>query len=71
MDRHPQQRIENKKYILQQLAQLPPSRLEKTESLEQLRWLENGYEIFGTEVVSDSFGIDTLEDLEKARDFYK
>ncbi|MDF1696485.1 MAG: 3-deoxy-manno-octulosonate cytidylyltransferase [Saprospiraceae bacterium] len=59
-----------KKYLLKVVA-LSPSTLELTEKLEQLRWLENGYEIFGAEVASDSFGIDTLEDLEKARDFYK
>jgi len=56
---------------LLEITKLPPSRLEKLESLEQLRWLENGYEIFTTELPFDSFGIDTPEDLEKANDFLK
>lgn len=56
---------------LLEITKLPPSRLEKLESLEQLRWLENGFEIFITELPFDSFGIDTPEDLEKANDFLK
>lgn len=56
---------------LLEITKLPPSRLEKLESLEQLRWLENGFEIFTTELPFDSFGIDTPEDLEKAEDFLK
>ncbi len=56
---------------LLEITKLVPSRLEKLESLEQLRWLENGYEIFTTELPFNSFGIDTPEDLEKANDFLK
>lgn len=56
---------------LLEITKLPPSRLEKLESLEQLRWLENGLEIFTTELPFDSFGIDTPEDLEKANNFFK
>lgn len=56
---------------LLEITKLPPSRLEKLESLEQLRWLENGFEIFTTELPFDSFGIDTPEDLEKANEFLK
>jgi 3-deoxy-manno-octulosonate cytidylyltransferase (CMP-KDO synthetase) len=41
--------------------------LEKTEKLEQLRVLEHGGRIMMMESPSDSLGIDTLEDLEKAR----
>jgi len=54
---------------LLEVSKLKPSRLEKLESLEQLRWLENGYEIFVEELPFDSFGIDTEEDLKKAEEF--
>lgn len=56
---------------LLEIAQLPPSLLELTESLEQLRWLENGYAIYGIEVATASLGIDTEEDLAKARQMVK
>ncbi|MBU1912590.1 MAG: 3-deoxy-manno-octulosonate cytidylyltransferase [Candidatus Omnitrophica bacterium] len=45
---------------------LPQSHLEKTEKLEQLRVLENGYRIKVIETKFDTIGIDTPEDLEKA-----
>ena len=47
-------------------CELSNSFLEDTEKLEQLRVLENGYKIAIKEVKSNSFGIDTKEDLEKA-----
>ena len=46
---------------------LPRGPLEAAEKLEQLRALENGYPIRVVETASDSVGIDTQEDLEKAR----
>jgi len=47
---------------------LPKSNLEKAESLEQLRALENNYKIKTIETKFDTVGIDTPDDLEKARE---
>ncbi|MDG5800442.1 3-deoxy-manno-octulosonate cytidylyltransferase [Marinilabiliaceae bacterium ANBcel2] len=52
--------------ILREITSLKTSSLEKAESLEQLRWLENGYRISVRPVTHDSIGIDTPEDLKKA-----
>jgi len=49
------------------LRDLKPSPLETTECLEQLRFLENGHVIEVVEVVEDSLGIDTPEDVERVR----
>jgi 3-deoxy-manno-octulosonate cytidylyltransferase (CMP-KDO synthetase) len=51
--------------ILEQITQLPPSGLELAESLEQLRWLENGFRIATATTEFETFGIDSPEDLEK------
>jgi len=52
--------------VLKEITKLPPTALEKAESLEQLRWLENGYKIKVAACQTVSIGIDTPEDLEKA-----
>jgi 3-deoxy-manno-octulosonate cytidylyltransferase (CMP-KDO synthetase) len=54
-----------RKEVLQEITRLPQSPLEVTESLEQLRWLENGYTISVRETRHDSFGIDTPGDLRR------
>lgn len=46
---------------------LPPSKLEKLERLEQLRILENGFPIRVLETKHETIGIDTRDDLEKVR----
>jgi len=54
--------------FLKRYHRLAPSMLEQTESLEQLRVLENGESIMVTRVDYDTgIGVDTLEDLERAR----
>lgn len=57
--------------ILQELTKLPFGILERAESLEQLRWLENGYRIKTAQTTFESIGIDTPADLESARKFLK
>lgn len=52
--------------VLQHITKLPQSPLELAESLEQLRWLENGLTIKTAESNIETVGIDTPEDLERA-----
>ena len=53
---------------LHQIAKMQPSALEQAESLEQLRWLENGLSIRMAVVAGESISIDTPDDLAKARE---
>ena len=55
--------------VLREVTQLPQSPLELAESLEQLRWLENGYRIRVGLTDVETVGIDTPEDLERAEEF--
>lgn len=52
-------------------AALPPTPLEQTEQLEQLRALENGYRIRMTQIQKAPVGVDTPEDLERARELLR
>ena len=53
-----------KSKVLSEIADLPQSNLEKSESLEQLRWMENGYSIYCGITELSTPAIDTPEDLE-------
>lgn len=57
--------------VLRAVTALPPSTLETAESLEQLRWLENGYKIGVGISDVETIGIDTPEDLERAEAFLR
>ena len=59
------------KKSLERFCQLPISPIESIEKLEQLRTLYYGYEVAMVEVETNSFGIDTPEDLERALEFLK
>ena len=55
--------------VLTEITHLPQSPLEIAESLEQLRWLQNGYRIRVGETDVETVGIDTPEDLQRAEAF--
>lgn len=60
-----------RRQVLHEVTKLPQSSLEKAESLEQLRWLENGYRIRVGITNVETVGIDTPEDLQRAEEFLK
>jgi len=53
--------------VLKKITKLPTGLLEKAESLEQLRWIENGYKIKVAFTEHESLSVDTPKDLEKIR----
>ena len=55
--------------VLKEITQLPQSSLELAESLEQLRWLQNGYRIKVGVTDVETIGIDTPDDLARAELF--
>lgn len=55
--------------VLHEITSLPQSPLELAESLEQLRWLENGYRIKVGITNVETIGIDTPDDLRRAEEF--
>lgn len=57
--------------VLEEITGLPQSSLELAESLEQLRWLENGYKIKVGITDVETIGIDTPQDLAQAEEFLK
>jgi 3-deoxy-manno-octulosonate cytidylyltransferase (CMP-KDO synthetase) len=57
-----------RKAALKRFAALPPSLLEETERLEQLRMLENGFNLYVAETELDTVGVDTEQDLGRAAD---
>ncbi len=59
-----------RRQTLLEVTQLPSSLLEKAESLEQLRWLDNGYKIGIGLTEIETVGIDSPEDLEKVRPYF-
>jgi 3-deoxy-manno-octulosonate cytidylyltransferase (CMP-KDO synthetase) len=56
---------------LKKITKLPVSYLEKTEALEQNRWIENGFKIRTAVTEWESIGIDTPADLERALLYFK
>jgi len=60
-----------RKSALERFVALPESSLEKSERLEQLRFLQNGTQIFVGETPYDSIGVDTEEDLQRVIEILK
>ncbi len=57
--------------IIREITKLSQSSLEIAESLEQLRWIENGYRIKVEKTDMETLAVDTPEDLEKVKEYAK
>jgi 3-deoxy-manno-octulosonate cytidylyltransferase (CMP-KDO synthetase) len=57
--------------VLEKITNLEISPLEKAESLEQLRWIDNGFKIKVAETDIETLGIDTPQDLDQALAYLK
>lgn len=57
--------------VLKEIVRLEKGDLEILENLEQLRWLENGFEIRIKDTCFESIGVDTPEDLKRVNDLIK
>jgi len=57
--------------MLQHFCRWPESQLERTERLEQLRFLENGADIYVAETPYDTVGVDTEEDLKRVEEILR
>lgn len=60
-----------RKNVLLKLAALPRGGLEQCESLEQLRWLEKGYDIMTSKVPEAPIGVDLPGDIERLQEWMK
>ena len=60
-----------RKDFIKKYLKLLPLKCESSENLEQLRILEHGYKIFVTQILEDTIGVDTEEDLKKIKRFLK
>jgi 3-deoxy-manno-octulosonate cytidylyltransferase (CMP-KDO synthetase) len=57
--------------VLREITKLPQSKLELAESLEQLRWIENGYKIKVEHTDLETLAVDSPEDLERVKEYAK
>lgn len=60
-----------KAQILKEISALPQSGLEMSESLEQLRWLENGYDVRMGVTEFESYSVDVPDDIKKIEEVFK
>jgi 3-deoxy-manno-octulosonate cytidylyltransferase (CMP-KDO synthetase) len=60
-----------RKAALDRFCTLPESALERSERLEQLRFLENGIDIYVAETPHDTIGVDTEDDLRRVESILK